>query len=194
MAVGGRPRPGWTVEHAADGLRLTCVRTAYAHDLRVLPNVLVQRLPAEVFTAEVEVALNGDEPGAKAGLAVLGNAFSWIGLEAGQDGAVRLVHRYAEPVAEHERDAEHPGRPRQGGPGSVSRSPPVPAAASTRTPATGPASASGQVFAATPWRWVGALLGLFATAPAGTGPAPTACFTAFRTTDTTDTPREKSRP
>ncbi|MCX4785937.1 MULTISPECIES: hypothetical protein [unclassified Streptomyces] len=32
------PRPGWTVEHAGDGLRLACVRTAYAHDLRALPN------------------------------------------------------------------------------------------------------------------------------------------------------------
>ncbi|MGB8942615.1 MAG: glycoside hydrolase, partial [Streptomyces sp.] len=43
---------------------------------------------------------------------------------------------------------------------------------------------SGQVFAATPWRWVGALLGLFATAPAGRDGAGTALFTHFRITTT----------
>ncbi|MFD0022049.1 family 43 glycosylhydrolase [Streptomyces sp. NPDC058382] len=176
------PRPGWTVEHGGDGLRLSCVRTAYAHDLRALPNVLVQRLPAETFTTEVEAALGSDVPGAKAGLAVLGDAFSWIGLERARDGGVRLVHRYAEPVAEHERDAEHSraapdGRARlriETGPGARCRF----------FADTGDGTGfrpSGQVFAATPWRWVGALLGLFATAPAGTGPAGTACFTGFRT-------------
>ncbi|MFD7945268.1 glycoside hydrolase, partial [Streptomyces sp. NPDC059744] len=64
-------------------------------------------------------------------------------------------------------------------------------------PGTGFGS-SGQPFAATPWRWVGALLGLFATAPAGKGPAGTAGFTGFRITDRTapepTEPREKSRP
>jgi hypothetical protein len=41
---------------------------------------------------------------------------------------------------------------------------------------------SGQVFAATPWRWVGALLGLVAMAPEGAGHAGTATFTRFRIT------------
>jgi hypothetical protein len=41
---------------------------------------------------------------------------------------------------------------------------------------------SGQVFAATPWRWVGALLGLFAVAPEQPGPAGAALFTRFRVT------------
>jgi hypothetical protein len=38
------------------------------------------------------------------------------------------------------------------------------------------------VFAATPWRWVGALLGLFALAPVGGGHAGAATFTQFRVT------------
>ncbi|MFE2020654.1 family 43 glycosylhydrolase [Streptomyces sp. NPDC059499] len=174
------PRPGWTVEHAGDGLRLSCVRTAYAHDLRALSNVLVQRLPAEEFSVEVDLALHSREPGANAGLAVLGDAFSWIGLEAGEDGTARLVHRYAEAVAEHERDAEHP---RAAPEGRVRIRIEVTTGARCRFFAdTGDGSRpSGQVFAAAPWRWVGALLGLFATAPAGTGPAGTAAFTAFRT-------------
>ncbi|MFG2674266.1 glycoside hydrolase 43 family protein [Streptomyces sp. NPDC048445] len=179
------PRPGWTVEHGGDGLRLSCVRTAHAHDLRVLPNVLVQRLPADTFTAEVDVSLDSEAPGAKAGLAVLGDAFSWIGLErsAGGDGGVRLVHRYAETVAVHERDAEH-SRPAPDGRARL-RIEVGPGARCRFHADTGDGAGfrpSGQVFAATPWRWVGALLGLFATAPTGTGPAGTACFTGFRTT------------
>ena len=39
---------------------------------------------------------------------------------------------------------------------------------------------SGQVLAATPWRWVGALLGLFAVAPTGGGHAGAATFTQVR--------------
>ncbi|GAA2989722.1 glycoside hydrolase family 43 protein [Streptomyces fulvorobeus] len=178
------PRAGWTVEHGGDGLRLSCVRTAYAHDLRALPNVLVQRLPAETFTVGTALVLNSAEPGAKAGVAVLGDAFSWIGLEAGEDGAPRLVHRYAETVAGHERDAEH-ARPAPHG--RVRLRVDVTAGARCRFLAdTGDGSGfrpSGQVFAATPWRWVGALLGLFATAPPGPGPAGTADFTAFRALD-----------
>ncbi|WP_328722363.1 glycoside hydrolase 43 family protein [Streptomyces sp. NBC_00247] len=172
------PRAGWTVEHAGDGLRLACVRTPHAHDLRTLANVLVQRLPAEEFTAEVSLALGSDVPGAKAGFAVLGDAFSWIGLERGEDGSVSLVHRYAESVAEHERDAA-PARPAPEG--RVRLRVEVSAGARCRFHAdTGDGfRPSGQVFAAEPWRWVGALLGLFATAPTGTGPAGTAEFTAF---------------
>ncbi|GAB3972615.1 glycoside hydrolase family 43 protein [Streptomyces sparsus] len=178
------PGTDWTVGHPGDALRLTCVRTAYAHDLRALPNVLVQRLPAESFTAEVDVTLDSAEPGAKAGLAVLGDAFSWIGLERQADGTVALVHRYAEAVAEHERDAEYPRpAPRERARLRVE----VTTGARCRFFAdtwdgTG-FRPSGQVFAAVPWRWVGALLGLFATAPTGQGPAGTADFTAFRAHD-----------
>ncbi|MER6600575.1 family 43 glycosylhydrolase [Streptomyces parvus] len=165
----------------ADGLGLTCFRTPDAHDLRLLPNVLVQRLPAEEFTVEVDLELHSDEPGAKAGLAVLGDAFCWIGLEAGADGTPRLVHRYAEGAAESERDAAG-ARASPGGRARLRIE--VTAGARCRFSAdTGDGfRPSGQVFAATPWRWVAALLGLFATAPAGTGPAGTALFTTFRAT------------
>ncbi|MFI2225646.1 glycoside hydrolase family 43 protein [Streptomyces fradiae] len=175
------PRPGWTAEHPGDGLRMACVRTPDAHDLRLLPHVLTQRLPAEAFTAEVGLALEGTEPGARAGLAVLGDAFSWIGLERGGDGAVRLVHRFAEPVARAERDAA-PARTAPEGRARLRVE--VSAGARCRFQAdTGDGwRASGPVFAATPWRWVGALLGLFAAAPPGRGSGGTAAFTGFRVT------------
>jgi hypothetical protein len=152
-----------------------------AHDLRRLPNVLTQRLPGIPATVEVELRLDSKEPGARAGLAVLGDAFSWIGLQREADGSVRLVHRFAESVAERERDAAPPreapeGRARlwiESGAGARCR---------FSYDVGGGRQSSGQVFAATSWRWVGALLGLFALAPVGGGHAGAASFTQFRIT------------
>ncbi len=121
---------GWSARHSGQGLRLTCVSTANAHDLRKLPNLLTQRLPGTPAVAQVDLSLDDDRPGARAGLAVLGDAFSWIGLERGTDGRVRLVHRFAESVAERERDAAEPGSCPAGGCGCGSISGPGRAAAS----------------------------------------------------------------
>ncbi|HZG06307.1 MAG TPA: family 43 glycosylhydrolase [Streptomyces sp.] len=176
------PRQGWTVAHSGDGLWLVCRRTDDAHDLRRLPNVLVQRLPGDPCTVEVGLRLDSAEAGARAGLAVLGDAFSWIGLERDASG-IRLVHRFAEPAAERERDA---ARPRPAPDGRVRlRVELLPGARCRFSARTGRDTAflpSGPPFAATPWRWVGAQLGLFATAPRGSGPAGTAVFTGFRVT------------
>ncbi|GAA2509414.1 glycoside hydrolase 43 family protein [Streptomyces gobitricini] len=184
-------RAGWTVEHGGDGLRLACARSADAHDLRLLPNVLTQRLPAETFTAEVSLELESTEAGARAGLAVLGDAFSWIGLERGADGETRLVHRFAEPVAERERDAAHARVVPGGGHARVVRDAATAGRVRLRVEVSAGARCrfhadigdgwrpSGPVFVATPWRWVGALLGLFAVAPPGQGSAGAAVFTEF---------------
>ncbi|MFF6998666.1 family 43 glycosylhydrolase [Streptomyces sp. NPDC008313] len=175
------PRDGWATQHSADGLRLSCVRTADAHDLRRLPHVLTQRLPGRPAAVEVDLALGAGQPGARAGLVVLGDAYRWIGLQRGSDGSVALVHRFAEPVAESERDAAHAcpapeGRARL-------RIDLAPGARCRFSYDTGAGwRPAGQVFTATPWRWVGALLGLFALAPAGTGHAGAATFTHFRVT------------
>ncbi|MCO4694875.1 glycoside hydrolase 43 family protein [Streptomyces sp. RO-S4] len=190
------PRDGWATHHSADGLRLTCVRTPDAHDLRALPNVLTQRLPGTPCTVEVDLRLDDGEPGARAGLAVLGDAYSWIGLRRGTDGTVHLVHRFAETAAEQERDAAPP-RPAPDGRARLRVD--IDAGARCRfSYDTGDGAGddagdgaeggtggggfrpSGQVFAATPWRWVGALLGLVALAPTGQGHAGTATFTQFR--------------
>ncbi|MDT0544540.1 MULTISPECIES: glycoside hydrolase family 43 protein [Streptomyces] len=175
------PAPGWTTAHGGDGLWLTCHRTADAHDLRRLPNVLVQRLPAEEFMVTVELSLHSEVPGAKAGLAVLGDAFGWIGLERTADGT-RLVHRFADVATERERDAEPP---RDAPDGRAHLRIEVYRGARCRfLTDTGDATGwhpSGPVFAATPWRWVGALLGLFATAPKGQGTPGYAAFKSFRT-------------
>ncbi|MGW1394949.1 family 43 glycosylhydrolase [Streptomyces nigra] len=173
------PRDGWATQHSGDGLRLACVRSADARDLRRVPNVLTQRLPGTPRVVEVELRLDSEEPGARAGLTVLGDAYGWIGLQRDDDGRAHLVHRFAEPVAEHERDAEVP-RPAPLGWARLRVE--IGAGARCRFLADtgdGPV-VSGPVFAATPWRWVGAQLGLFALAPAGQGHAGAATFTRFR--------------
>ena len=173
------PRDGWATQHSADGLRLTCVRAA-GTDLRRLPHVLTQRLPGRRCTVEVGLRLDAREAGAAAGLTVLGDAYTWIGLRRETDGTVRLVHRFALPDMP-ERDAG-PSRPAPGGQARLRVE--IGAGARCRFSAdTGDGfRPSGQVFAATPWRWVGALLGLFAVAPEQPGPAGAALFTRFRIT------------
>ncbi|AYN41971.1 glycoside hydrolase [Streptomyces dangxiongensis] len=184
------PGDGWATQHSGDGLRLTCLRSADADDLRRLPNILTQRLPGPPGAVEVELRLDGTEPGARAGLVVLGDAYAWIGLEGGTDGTVRLVHRFAEaadgaapaPAAAPwggERDAGVPC-PAPGGRARLRIETGAGARCRFRYDLGDGPRPSGPVFAATPWRWVGALLGLFATAPGGPGPAGAATFTRFR--------------
>ncbi|WP_405797801.1 family 43 glycosylhydrolase [Streptomyces longwoodensis] len=178
------PRAGWATQHSGDGLRLACVRTPDAHDLRKLPHVLTQRLPGAPSVVEVDLELHAQEPGARAGLAVLGDAYCWIGLRRGTDGTVHLVHRFAEQVAEAERDAGH-SRPAPGGRVRLRIETAPGARCRFSHDLGGGFEPSGPVFAATPWRWVGALLGLFALAPAGPahdgeGHAGAAAFTRFR--------------
>ncbi|MGW0120450.1 family 43 glycosylhydrolase [Streptomyces sp. NPDC003327] len=184
------PGEGWAVRHGCDGLRLNCVRTERLDDLRSVPHVLTQRLPAGARLVEVGLRLDGEgAPGARAGLVVLGDAYAWIGLERGPDGAVRLVHRFAPGNADRERDAAR-SRPlpdaEPGGGTEVLLRIEVTADARCRFSYASGSTADpvplGPEFTATPWRWVGALLGLFAGAPEGAGHAGTAVFTAFRTT------------
>ncbi|MEV5611343.1 family 43 glycosylhydrolase [Streptomyces sp. NPDC052225] len=176
------PRDGWASSHSGDGLRLACVRSADGvRDLRRVPHLLTQRLPLLPSRVEVGLRLTSTTPGARAGLAVLGDAYSWVGLERGTDGSAHLVHRFAELTAEQERDAAHP---REAPHGTARLRVDIADGARCRFFVdTGDGSGfrpSGQVFTALPWRWVGALLGLFAAAPTGESQAGTALFTHFR--------------
>ena len=175
------PAEGWASQHTDDGLRLGCVRSDRLDDLRSVPHVLTQRLPAGALAVEVGLRLDSTAPGARAGLVVLGDAYAWTGLERAPDGTTRLVHRFAPANADRERDAAH-ARPVAGD--RVLLRIEVTADARCRfsyDSGDGPVRL-GPEFAATPWRWVGALLGLFAGAPESTGHAGTAVFSAFRVT------------
>ncbi|SOD58337.1 Glycosyl hydrolases family 43 [Streptomyces zhaozhouensis] len=167
------PAPGRTEPHEGAGLRLVAHPDPHADDPRRLPGVLGQRLPVGPLTVEVELTLRATAPGARAGLLVLGDACAWIGLERGADGAVALVHRFAEPVAEVERDAAHP-RPAPTATARLALTVTDDGRCTFRaaTGAEGEPAASGPEFAARPRMWVGAQLALFAVAPAPAADAP----------------------
>ncbi|GAA4682736.1 glycoside hydrolase family 43 protein [Phytohabitans rumicis] len=156
------PEPGpqwtWAANPAAgwrSGLRLACVPGG--GDLRQLPNVLGQRLPADRFRATTTLRLTG---AGRAGLTILGDSYAWVGLE----GAF-LVHRVAAPGAS-EQDAAPPTPVR--GPVTIG----VDVTPDGRCQFLAavhpePVRPIGPPFAATAGRWVGATLGLFATGTAG---------------------------
>ncbi len=174
------PRAEWAGSHDGEGLRLACVRTDLAEDLRSVPHVLTQRLPAGARTVEVRLRPGAGAPGARAGLVVLGDAYAWIDLERADGGGLLLVHRFAPGNADRERDA---ARPRPLARDEVLLRIAVTADGRCRfsyDAGTGPVRL-GPEFAATPWRWVGAPLGLFAAAPESEGHAGTGVFTDFRT-------------
>lgn len=151
------PDPSWW--ELRDGtLRLACVPGP--DDLRDRPAVLGQRLPGDPCTVTTTLTLEGE---GRAGLVVLGDTYAYAGLAGTPDGPV-LVCGDAEPVS------VEPGKPvtigARIGPGAVV----------TFLADTGAGLAAvGAPFQATQGRWVGAVLGLFATGD-GTGQA---IFDAF---------------
>ncbi|MEN3614518.1 glycoside hydrolase 43 family protein [Plantactinospora sp. ZYX-F-223] len=185
-AWAANPQPGWWRLQPGGGLWLACVPTDAAGDLRRLPNVLGQRLPADRFRATTTLRLAGATIGARAGLTILGNTYAWIGLERTRHG-IALVHRTA-AEDEPERDA--------------ALAVPVPTLADgTCAPVAvgvevgqdghcqflaatqfAPPRPIGPLFTATEGRWIGATLGLFATAPQGTGTGGAADVTALHVT------------
>jgi beta-xylosidase len=153
------PEPDWA--RAGPRLRLACVDSGTA-DLRHLPNLLGQRLPGDPFRATTTVRLDGVEPGARAGLAVVGDTYAWIGLEQSPNGRF-LVHRTADDGVES--DAA-PAAPVDAD--AVTVGVEADAEGRCRFLAGNPPRPVGPPFQATPGRWVGAALGLFATGN-GTG-------------------------
>ncbi|MCD0445675.1 glycoside hydrolase 43 family protein [Glycomyces sp. A-F 0318] len=144
------PEPHWG--NADSGLRLACLPSD--GDLRLLPNLLGQRLPAERFQARTLLRLDAG-PGARAGLAVVGDTYAWIGLERTENG-VDLVYRVREGGAEE--DAA-----REPADDVAAIGVDVDAGGRCRFLTGAVPRQVGPVFQATEGRWVGAALGLFAT-------------------------------
>ena len=114
-------RHGWATRHSGDGLRLTCVRTA----VRARPAQAAERThPAAArptpFTVEVEHrGSTPRSPAPRAGLTVLGDAFSLDRARGGgPTGRSHLVHRFAESVAER-RAGRRPSAARPRGTGTA---------------------------------------------------------------------------
>jgi beta-xylosidase len=148
------PEPHWAT--TGPGLRLACVDTG-TEDLRHLPNLLGQFLPGDPCRVATTLRLNGTEPGERAGLAVVGDTYAWIGLVQSENGTV-LVHRSADDGIEY--DAV-PATPIEGD--SIALGIEVDAEGRCQFLAGTPLGPVGTPFQATPGRWVGAVIGLFAT-------------------------------
>jgi beta-xylosidase len=162
--------PAWASVRAGR-LSLVCVPSANSADLRLLPNVLGQRFPAESFVATTSMTLRTPSPGAHAGLVVLGDAYAWIGLQQ-IDSQPTLVYRTA-ATGEAEGDAVAP-MPLPPGVTSVRlRVTVAPSALCSFAADIGTGMVPiGPSFTPAPAKWIGTTLGLFGTAPpAGGGTA-----------------------
>lgn len=169
----------WSVRRFPSRLALVCRPSPVTHDLRLLPNVLGQRLPAESFVATTSMTLSARTPEARAGLVMLGESYAWAGLRHDGDRIVLAYRTAAKDAAEADAATPVPlGRGRavrlrvSVSPGAVCRF-----AADVDGHGFTPLGAP---FQATAGKWIGATVGLFATRSetSGTGGPPEAAETA----------------
>lgn len=78
----GKLQDGWAFMFPARGvLRMNSVQTpAKFKNLRDLPNLLLQKFPADEFTATAKITLNPRFEGEKFGLLVMGIDYSYVGV------------------------------------------------------------------------------------------------------------------
>jgi beta-xylosidase len=87
------PRDAWMSLAAVRGsLRLFSQATPAADNLWIVPNLLLQKLPAEEFTATTSLRFAPASDGESAGLLVSGPDYAWAGLRRVK-GELRLVVR-----------------------------------------------------------------------------------------------------
>lgn len=83
----GNPRDDWASLTASPGLlRLRCVPLASAHSHWDAPHLLLQKFCAPAFVATAALHFVPQRPGDTAGLIVFGFDYRWIGLRQGEKG------------------------------------------------------------------------------------------------------------
>jgi beta-xylosidase len=175
------PQTDWAAPGGKRGvLRLAAVPAPAADTLWLAPNLLLQKFPAPAFTATTRLEFAPAAEGERAGLIVFGYSYAWLGLRQTAAG-LRLVQVVCTKANENgtEREAASIGVPG----GALYLRVTVDTAARCtfghsrdgRTFQT-----IGEVFQAEPSRWVGAKMGLFATARPGATGAGHADFNRFR--------------
>lgn len=90
------PKPGWASLAATHGkLRLACVMAD--KNLYRAPNLLLQKFPAPTFEVTTELKLVPGAQGDQAGLVVFGYDYAWVGLRRTSEGikVISVVHRDA---------------------------------------------------------------------------------------------------
>ncbi|WP_418276002.1 family 43 glycosylhydrolase [Isoptericola jiangsuensis] len=161
------PSADWYVA-PGDGTLHLAAQASPLGNLRDQGAVLCQQLPGQPSTWESVVRLTGDAPGTRAGVVVLGREYAWIGLER-TAGGVDVVHRRWTAETGEQDVAREPA------PGSALVVRLEIDAAGDVTWSWGPGDGPGRPeLASVPgtWRavvghWIGAEVGLFASAPTG---------------------------
>jgi beta-xylosidase len=158
------PRAAWA-RTGAEGLRLTAVPND-GGNLRAIPQVVGQPLPGMPISAEVSVRVEGP-PGTRAGMAVLGRDYLWAGLRVLEGGrrlvvAIRQDDRLEEEIV-HDREWDGDGV-------RLRMSVDADAAVSASVLDNGEWQELSVRFTAVQGHWIGAEIGLFATAPLGGHP------------------------
>ncbi|MFI0731449.1 glycoside hydrolase 43 family protein [Streptomyces sp. NPDC021225] len=170
----------WSLRRFPSRLTLACRPSPDTDDLRLLPNVLGQRLPAESFVATTSLTLSTRDGGARAGLVMLGGSYAWAGLRHDGDRIVLAYRTAAEGATEVDAAPPVPlGRRRAAVRLRVSVSPGAVCRFAADVDGGGFAPL-GAPFQATAGKWIGATVGLFATAPEAAGPGGAAAFDWFR--------------
>jgi beta-xylosidase len=80
----------WSLTDAPGALRLSCVAQPASHTLWHAGHLLMQKFPAPAFVATTLVRFAATGEGARAGLIVFGHDYAWLGLRSEQ-GRLRLV-------------------------------------------------------------------------------------------------------
>jgi beta-xylosidase len=186
------PRANWASLDARPGfLRLASVPAPKnrnngepaVNTLYDIPNFLLQKFPAPAFTATTSLQFSPAGDGERAGLAVFGFDYAWIGLRRAEGGLrlVTAVNRGANRVGAQESEIAAAG---SASPGVFLRVTVVENAICrfaysfdnrVFTPIGGPFQASGD-------RWIGAKVGLFASAAPAAAALGFADFNWFRVT------------
>jgi beta-xylosidase len=159
------PRPGWVSLEARRGvLRLFSQPPVPGPNLWMTPHLLLQKWPAPEFVVTTSVSLAAAATGERAGLIVWGHDYAWIGVHKTASG-----HRLSLRTAENAKDAtpEHElaGIDVPGGNAvlRVAVSNGGSCQFSYRLEG-GEFTALGPSFKARPGHWIGAKVGVFATA------------------------------
>ncbi|MGD1029907.1 MAG: glycoside hydrolase 43 family protein [Opitutaceae bacterium] len=186
------PRANWASLDARPGfLRLASVPAPKnrnngepaVNTLYDIPNFLLQKFPAPAFTATTSLQFSPAGDGERAGLAVFGFDYAWIGLRRAEGGLrlVTAVNRGANRAGAQESEIAAAG---SASPGVFLRVTVVENAICrfaysfdnrVFTPIGGPFQASGD-------RWIGAKVGLFASAAPAAAALGFADFNWFRVT------------
>ncbi len=172
----GNPGADWAKLRggASPSLRLRAVTMPQPDSLWMATNLLMQKIPAPAFSAEVTLRLHADESGHQAGLIVFGYDYGWIGLRRTQTGGTELVQVMC-PHADKAGKETVIAKTQWASDRSVNLRVSMDKTLACRfayrdAGATGAFTPFGETFQASSSRWVGGKVGLFCAASAGSNP------------------------